>query len=143
MQEKNDYQRISVKVFAQEAPELRTVKPKFGPNAGKDIPLMTLKVWHRNVKRNPDGTFEQGQPDFYTVKSFGTAAPYLAKRIQKGMYLTVEGALLERTWTGKDGEPRLSREITADDILLSLRQVGIRSVDFERREAPKREGPER
>lgn len=136
-----DYQKTSVKVVVQKAPALSRITPKSGKNAGQKIDLLSFPAFHTNVTRNENGTLERGKTDFYTIKVFGKAAETVAANLKPGMSIRVDGSLTEKTWKGKDGQMRLDREITADDISLSLRQQGIKSIDFERPQRVKEATP--
>ena len=87
-------------------------------------------------KRLDDGTWEEGETEFYDLVSFGDLAEHLAE-LSKGTRVLACGRIEEDTWTGKDGAERTTTRLVCDEVGVSLR---FASVTVERAE---RRGPAR
>jgi single-stranded DNA-binding protein len=85
------------------APELKTSK------AGKPYVVATMKV-------AADKT-----ADFWHIVAFSDSTQAELLRLGEGDKIAVQGALKIETYTGKDGQARISRSVTADNVL-ALRQ---------------------
>lgn len=81
------------KIYVYREPELNTIVPKTGKNAGKEIDVVSVKVLHRNYEIDPtSGDFIKKDPTFMTLKKYGDAkdnVKQLASLIQPGMQLRV------------------------------------------------------
>lgn len=141
------------KIYVYREPELNTIVPKTGKNAGKEIDVVSVKVLHRNYEIDPtSGDFIKKDPTFMTLKKYGDAkdnVKQLASLIQPGMQLRVSGSLTSHEYEFKDqktGELRKQTaiELNANSLMLDLSQQGLKSITFEqqKRENDKIQAPE-
>lgn len=128
------------KIYVYREPELNTIVPKTGKNAGKEIDVVSVKVLHRNYEIDPtSGDFIKKDPTFMTLKKYGDAkdnVKQLASLIQPGMQLRVSGSLTSHEYEFKDqktGEMRkqTALELNANNLMLDLSQKGLKGINFE------------
>ena len=128
------------KIYVYREPELNTIVPKSGKNAGKEIDVLSVKVLHRNYEIDPtSGDFIKKDPTFMTLKKYGDAkdnVKQLASLIQPGMQLRVSGSLTSHEYEFKDqktGEMRkqTALELNANNLILDLSQKGLKGINFE------------
>ena len=128
------------KIYVYREPELNTIVPKSGKNAGKEIDVLSVKVLHRNYEIDPtSGDFIKKDPTFMTLKKYGDAkdnVKLLASLIQPGMQLRVSGSLTSHEYEFKDqktGEMRkqTALELNANNMMLDLSQKGLKGINFE------------
>lgn len=128
------------KIYVYREPELNTIVPKSGKNAGKEIDVLSVKVLHRNYEIDPtSGDFIKKDPTFITLKKYGDAkdnVKQLASLIQPGMQLRVSGSLTSHEYEFKDqktGEMRkqTALELNANNLMLDLSQKGLKGINFE------------
>jgi len=87
--------------------------------AGKPVASVTLIVNDRT--KNADGDWVDGASSSYRVTVWGTPAEHFAASVTKGARLIVAGELTVREYTDREGQHRLSREISAEQAGLSTR----------------------
>jgi single-strand DNA-binding protein len=87
--------------------------------AGKPVASVTLIVNDRT--KNPDGDWVDGASSSYRVSVWGGPAEHFAASVTKGARLIVAGELTVREYTDRDGQHRVSREISAEHVGLSTR----------------------
>lgn len=128
------------KIYVYREPELNTIVPKSGKNAGKEIDVLSVKVLHRNYEIDPtSGDFIKKDSTFMTLKKYGDAkdnVKQLASLIQPGMQLRVSGSLTSHEYEFKDqktGEMRkqTALELNANNLMLDLSQKGLKGINFE------------
>lgn len=128
------------KIYVYREPELNTIVPKTGKNAGKEIDVLSVKVLHRNYEIDPtSGDFIKKDPTFMTLKKYSDAkdnVKQLASLIQPGMQLRVSGSLTSHEYEFKDqktGEMRkqTALELNANNLMLDLSQKGLKGINFE------------
>lgn len=128
------------KIYVYREPELNTIVPKSGKNAGKEIDVLSVKVLHRNYEIDPtSGDFIKKDPTFMTLKKYGDAkdnVKQLASLILPGMQLRVSGSLTSHEYEFKDqktGEQRkqTAYDLTANSLMLDLSQKGLKGINFE------------
>lgn len=71
---------------------------------------------HRYMK---DGEWV-ATPSFFKVVAWRQTAEQAAKLLEKGMGVIVQGRLEQRKWDDKDGNPRSTVEVVADDIAINV-----------------------
>lgn len=71
-------------------------------------------------RKGASGEWEDGDPQFYDVKCFGTLAENVAECIERGTRVVISGKLDFSSWE-KDGQKRSKIEILADAIGPDLR----------------------
>lgn len=128
------------KIYIYQAPEVTTIMPKTGKNAGKEIDVLSVKALHRNYEIDETtGDFIKKDPTFITLKKYGDEKEnvrQLASLIQPGMQLRVNGSLSSREYEFQDKETGEQRkqtayDLTANSLMLDLSQKGITSIGFE------------
>lgn len=82
-------------------PELRRT------NSGKAVTSFTIAV---------DRNFTKGEADFFDCVSWDKQAEFVANNFAKGKMILVSGRLNNRKWEDKDGNKRVSAEITTEDV---------------------------
>lgn len=74
--------------------------------------VCSFPVAVRNGKRNKDsGSYES---EWYNVSAWGKMAESCATYLKKGSRIAFCGTLSHRTYTAKDGNPRVSYEVSCD-----------------------------
>lgn len=126
----NSSQEISTNVVLFGKPQLKTITPTSGINAGKDVSVLNFRAFHPNYEREGNG-IKKTESDWYEVQMFGKKAETAFGHLKEGMTLEVRGSVSEHNFE-KDGKQMTSHVITAKGIGLSLTQAGLRSVDFEK-----------
>jgi single-strand DNA-binding protein len=88
-------------------PELR--------NTRDGIPVCTFTI---AVNRRRSGTAEAGQPeaDFFRVTAWRQLGENCSKYLAKGRKVSIVGTVSAQAFSGTDGQPRASLEVTADDV---------------------------
>ena len=86
-------------------PELRST------NAGDSVCSFTVAV-NRRKRKNTN----QPDTDFFRVSAWRELGENCNKYLAKGRKVCVVGLVYARAFTGKDGEPRASLEVTAEDV---------------------------
>ena len=128
------------KIYVYREPELNTIVPKTGKNAGKEIDVLSVKVLHRNYEIDPtSGDFIKKDPTFMTLKKYGDAkdnVKQLASLIQPGMQLRVSGSLTSHEYEFKDQKTGQMRkqtalELNANNLMLDLSQKRLKGINFE------------
>lgn len=67
-------------------------------------------------RKQADGSYSE-ETDWFRVTAFGALAERVLKTVQKGAVVLVDGRFRSENWTGKDGQPRTSLTVTANDVL--------------------------
>lgn len=122
--------RSSYKVYVYSQPELKTIVPKSGQNAGKNVDVVSFRAYKRNFERTADGQFNQLEPTWMNVTHYGAAAAHLANLVKVGIALRLDGKLTSNSFIGKDGMQKNSLEFKADNVSLDLAQHGLRNIDY-------------
>lgn len=65
-------------------------------------------------KKLADGTWDNGHTTWFKCVASGKAAEALAKKVKKGMQVSLIGALEERLWQTKDGNEGRSLDVWVD-----------------------------
>jgi single-strand DNA-binding protein len=91
----------------------RDPETRFTPTQ-RQVVSFTVAV-NRVVPQGGDG--KQEVTDWYRVTCWGNLAEFAANYLQKGRRVYVSGRFAPRTFTGQDGQPRLSLDITADYLI--------------------------
>lgn len=101
-------------------PELRTL------NSGVNVCTFTVAV---NRRRRAEG---QPEADFFRVSAWRQLGETCDKYLAKGRKVAVTGSVEARAYTGSDGQPKASLEMTADDVeFLSSRNEQSETVQSE------------
>lgn len=95
-------------------PELRTIP------SGVSVCTMNIAV-----NRRYSSGKEERQTDFFRITAWRQLGETCSRFLSKGRKVAVVGELTARAYEGKDGTPRVSLEVTADEIeFLSPREQG-------------------
>lgn len=86
--------------------------------SGTTLARFTVAVSKR--EKQPDGSWADGKSSFYRVTAFQRLAEHAAESVKRGDRVTVVGRLELREYE-HNGEKRLSPDVTADEVALSLR----------------------
>ena len=88
-------------------PELRSTQ------SGVQVCSFTVAVNRRRAN-----TADAGQPeaDFFRVTAWRQLGELCAKYLSKGRKVSIVGSVSVSTYTGNDGQPRASLEVTAEDV---------------------------
>lgn len=102
-------------------PELRTL------NSGVNVCTFTVAV---NRRRSANGN--QPEADFFRVSAWRALGENCQRYLAKGRKVAVTGSVEVRAYTGSDGQPKASLEMTADDVeFLSSRNEQSETVQSE------------
>jgi len=72
-------------------------------------------------RKNDDGTWEDGDPQFFEVTCWKQLAENVSDSIEKGTRVLVAGRLEYQQWEDKEGGKRSKVQIVADEVGPSLR----------------------
>ena len=111
---------------------IQVITPKNGTNAGKDVKVLTSRVFHPVSVRNNDGTFTEQEPIWYDLKLFDNSVDLLKDFFKDGLVLRVSGEIKKRSWVGKDGKERHGADLMAYTVAIDIKQRGLKSVVFEK-----------
>lgn len=73
--------------------------------------LCTFTVAVNRTRRQPGE-----EPEFFRVTTWGKLADNCARFLQKGRKILAIGELRLREYTGRDGQPRISLDVHADEV---------------------------
>lgn len=68
------------------------------------------------ARRKDDGQWEEGEPQWYTVRAWGTLAENMTMSLRKGHPILVIGRPAAYAWASKDGELRAELAINAFSV---------------------------
>lgn len=122
-----------MRVVVYGEPNVSTITPKTGDNAGKQIDVLNINVYKPNSARQPDGSWKQLDSDWYKLQLFSEHAKEISPLIKDGLALRVSGLIKENTFQGKDGQTKTSKNIVVNNIAVDLLQRGIKGIDFEKK----------
>ena len=88
-------------------PELRTTQ------SGISVCTFTIAV---NRRRGSNAEAGQPEADFFRVTAWRQLGEICSKYLAKGRKVSVTGTVSASAFTGSDGQPRASLEVTADDV---------------------------
>jgi single-strand DNA-binding protein len=89
------------------------------------VAMTSIRVAVNSRRRGADGE-QVERTDWFRARTMGSKADYV-KRFTKGQRVLVIGRLEISEWQTREGEPRTSYDIWADDVLnLSPREDGAR-----------------
>lgn len=127
-----DYKDIATSVVVNGEPKIETYTLPSGPNAGTLQTTLSFRAYHPNFERLQDGTFKMKESDWYDVKYNGKAVEQVRGLIKNGMTLEVRGRVRDSHWKDREGNDRVSHEIFANGLGLSLTQPGLTAVEFQK-----------
>ncbi len=83
--------------------------------------------------RTEDGTWQEGEPEFFSVVCFGQLAENAAESLHKGDRVVAKGRFEEEHWTAKDGTKRSGWKLVAEDVGASMAFATLTTHRAERR----------
>lgn len=101
-----------------EDPELR-----FTPS-GAAVANLRVAVNSRRLDKSTNQWIDE-PATFYSVSAWNRLAENVAGSLKKGMQVTVDGSFKTREYTAKDGAPRLSLDVMASDVAVSLQYATV------------------
>ncbi len=93
----------------------RDPEMRYTPN-GRQVTEFSVAVSHRS-RDAQTGEWQDDQTDWYRVTVWGERAERTAEQFRKGNKVFVEGRFRTREFEGRDGQKRISLEITADNVI--------------------------
>lgn len=102
-------------------PELRIT------NSGASI--ASLRVVSNGRRKTEQGTWEDVDTTWWSVKAFGKVAEGAVEILRKGDLVAVVGKAAERSWKGADGETRTRIEVAADTVAKVVRAKPVAQSD--------------
>ena len=84
------------------------------------IPIASFSVAHSDRVKDQSGNWVDGPATFYRINAWRHLGRGAAETIRKGRRVVVSGVLTPTTYTARDGSERLSLDVSADDIGLSV-----------------------
>ena len=84
------------------------------------VPVASFSVAHSDRVKDQSGNWVDGPTTFYRVNAWRHLAEGAAETIRKGRRVVVVGVLSPKPYTSRDGQERLSLDVTADDIGVSV-----------------------
>ena len=75
-------------------------------------------------QRQPDGTFKE-ETEWFRISAWRKLAETCNQFLTKGKLVYVEGNLRTRLYDGKDGQKRVSLDVTADRVLFLDKQASV------------------
>ena len=97
--------------------------------SGTALARFTVAVSKR--EKQADGSWGDGASSFYRVTAFQGLAEHTAESVKRGDRVTVVGRLELREYE-HNGEKRLSPDVAADEVALSLRWATASAVKAQR-----------
>lgn len=89
----------------------RDVELRYTPNG---TPVANFSIASNTFRNTRDG--QQKKTDWFNVSAFGKQAETLAKYLNKGSQILVRGKLTFNPWLSRDGEARVSADVTLQDF---------------------------
>ena len=96
---------------------------KYVPIKGEQKAVAEMRVFFDEYASDGQGGWEQKGGAWVNVSIWGKLAEAAADLLQKGARVHVIGSLKVENWTDKNGEARVSLNMTADELYLSLHRV--------------------
>jgi single-strand DNA-binding protein len=93
----------------------RDPEMRYTPN-GRPVTEFSVAVSHRS-RDAQTGEWSDDQTDWYRVTVWGDRAERTAEQFRKGNRVFVEGRFRTREYEARDGQKRVSLEITADNVI--------------------------
>src|SRR6266536_5277875 len=84
-------------------------------------PVTNFRLAVNQRIKDADGTWRDGETNFFRVNAWRDQAENIAESLAKGHRAVVLGRLRTRSWETPEGEKRTSTEIDADEVAPSLR----------------------
>lgn len=79
--------------------------------------VVSFRMAVNSNRRLPDGSFEK-ETEWFRVTTFGRLAETCLQYVTKGRAVFVDGRLRLDRWTGQDGQPRVTPDVVANEVVL-------------------------
>ncbi|MFP5342445.1 MAG: single-stranded DNA-binding protein [Candidatus Limnocylindria bacterium] len=93
----------------------RDPEMRYTPN-GRAVTEFSVAVTHRG-RDQQTGEWSDLGTDWFRVSIWGDRAERAAEEFRKGMRVLVEGRFRTREYEAKDGQKRISLDVTADNVI--------------------------
>jgi single-strand DNA-binding protein len=93
----------------------RDPEMRYTPN-GRPVTEFSVAVSHRS-RDAATGEWQDDQTDWYRVSVWGDRAERAAEQFRKGNKVFVEGRFRTREYEARDGQKRISLDVTADNVI--------------------------
>ncbi len=93
----------------------RDPEMRYTPN-GRPVTEFSVAVSHRS-RDAATGEWQDDQTDWYRVTVWGDRAERTAEQFRKGNKVFVEGRFRTREYEARDGQKRISLDVTADNVI--------------------------
>src|SRR3954452_14966237 len=93
----------------------RDPEMRYTPN-GRPVTEFSVAVSHRS-RDAQTGEWQDDQTDWYRVTVWGERAERTAEQFRKGNKVFVEGRFRTREYEARDGQKRISLDVTADNVI--------------------------
>jgi len=100
--------------------------------SAKGTPWATCGLAVNRRTRHEDGSWTEEEPEFFELVTFGDTAEHLAECVTKGDRVVATGKLEEDTWTGRNGDQRVTQKLVVDEVGVSLRFATVTVGHVER-----------
>jgi single-strand DNA-binding protein len=91
--------------------------------------IASLRVVSNGRRKTEQGTWEDVDTTWWSVKAFAKTAEGAVEQLRKGDLVAIVGRAAERSWKGADGETRTRIEVAADTIAKVVRAKPIAQSD--------------
>ena len=88
------------------------------------VAVTTFSLAANRNARQPDGSFKE-ETEWFRITAWRKLAETCNQFLTKGKLVYVEGSLRTRLYEGKDGQKRVSLDVTADKVLFLDKQGAV------------------
>jgi single-strand DNA-binding protein len=88
------------------------------------VAVTTFSVAANRSTRQPDGSYKE-EAEWFRVSAWRKLAETCNQFLTKGKLVYVEGSLRTRLYDGKDGQKRVSLDVTADKVVFLDKQGAV------------------
>ena len=88
------------------------------------VAVTSFSVAANRSTRQPDGSYKE-EAEWFRVSAWRKLAENCNQFLTKGKLVYVEGSLRTRLYDGKDGQKRVSLDVTADKVIFLDKQGGV------------------
>ena len=79
----------------------------------KEVSITNFDIAVDNIRKESDGS---QSTSFFAVTCFGKVAENVAKYVNKGSKVAIQGSIQQRSYLTKDGEKRTTYDVIADSV---------------------------
>ena len=88
------------------------------------VAVTTFSMAANRSTRQPDGSYKE-EAEWFRISAWRKLAENCNQFLTKGKLVSVEGNLRTRLYDGKDGQKRVSLDVTADKVLFLDKQGAV------------------